>query len=185
VRRTRVCAGSVPILASTLGLRAAARAAAYADGLILTWTPHRQIARVAEVAREAAPAAGRPAPALWLVLPCLLADTEELSLHAAARHLRGYLELPNYRRMLEEAGFTAEVERAASLAADDAAGLAAAWGEQLLTEVALVGGGGAFAAARQRLQHVGVTDVILYPLDSGDGWCAALERTLDELAPAM
>jgi 5,10-methylenetetrahydromethanopterin reductase len=184
LRRTRVCAGSMPILAATLGLQAAASAAAYADGLILTWTPHRQIARIAEVSRESALAAGRPVPALWVVLPCLLASGEEQSLRAAAAHLRAYLELPAYRRMLEEAGFAAEVVRAAGLTVDDADGLVNALGERLLTEVAACGDRHAFETTRQRLQHLGVTDVILYPLDSGDGWRAALDRTLHELAPA-
>ena len=86
--------------------------------------------------------------------------------------------------MLEEAGFATEVERAAGLAVDDADGLVNALGERLLTEVAACGGRDAFETTRQRLRHLGVTDVILYPLDSGDGWRAALDRTLHELAPA-
>jgi alkanesulfonate monooxygenase SsuD/methylene tetrahydromethanopterin reductase-like flavin-dependent oxidoreductase (luciferase family) len=183
IARTRVCAGPVPILAATLGLRAAARAAAYADGLILTWTPHRQIAGIAQVSREAALASSRPVPALWVVLPCLLAAGVERSRRVAAAHLRGYLELPAYRRMLEEAGFAAEIGRVAGVAADDSDALVDALSERLLTEVAECGGREGFAATRQRLQQLGVTDVILYPLDAGDGWRAALNRTLDELAP--
>jgi hypothetical protein len=117
------------------------------------------------------------------VLPCLLAAGEELARRAAAVHLRAYLELPAYRRMLAEGGFAAGIDRAAGLATDDADRLVNALGEQLLTEVAQLGGRDAFAATRQRLEKLGVTDVILYPLDSGDGWRTALDRTLQELAP--
>ena len=41
----------------------------------------------------------------------------------------------------------------------------------------------AFRETTQQLRQLGVTDVILYPLDSGRGWRDALDRTLDELAP--
>ena len=112
LRRRRVRAGMVPILAAVLGLKAVSRAASYADGLILTWTPHAQIARIAELSQEVACDMGRPAPSLWVVLPCVPAASDERSLRAAALHLRAYLELPSYRRMVEEAGFASEVERA-------------------------------------------------------------------------
>jgi alkanesulfonate monooxygenase SsuD/methylene tetrahydromethanopterin reductase-like flavin-dependent oxidoreductase (luciferase family) len=188
LRRTRTCAGPVPILAAVLGERAAARAAAYADGLILTWTPHDQIARIGARAKLVARDTGRPAPARWLVLPCVPAASYERSLAAAAGHLRAYLELASYRRMLEEAGFAAQVETALQIVPDDETELAGALGAALLSQVALLGGRDGirdvFGGTVEQLRALGVTDVILYPLDSGEGWRAALERTLDELAPA-
>jgi alkanesulfonate monooxygenase SsuD/methylene tetrahydromethanopterin reductase-like flavin-dependent oxidoreductase (luciferase family) len=187
LRRTRICAGPIPILAAALGQRAAKSAAAYADGLILTWTPHRQIARISKLLQEVAVESRRLAPALWVVLPCLPAASYEQSLSAAAVHLRAYLELPSYRRMLEEAGFSTEIERACGLAPDDGIRLAEAMGEQLVGEVAQLGGldgtREAFDSTIQQLRKLGVTGVILYPLDSGAGWRAAVERTLEELAP--
>ena len=80
------------------------------------------------------------------------------------------------------------MERAGNVATDDETGLSEALGGRLLSEVAQLGGGGwnqrHVPQTTRQLRVLGVTDVILYPLGSGRGWRDALDRTLDELAPA-
>jgi 5,10-methylenetetrahydromethanopterin reductase len=162
LRRTRFVPGAAPLLVAALGEAAVRRAARYADGVIFTWTPASYVARMPDAGRR------------WLVLPSFVSADIATARRAAASALLQYLRLPAYATMLRAAGWDEEVTRAL-----EGGELPA----EMLEAVALVGGRQQLDAHLDTFGRAGVDDVIVYPLDTGDGWRAALERNLRELAP--
>lgn len=181
-QRTRRITSKVPILVSALGEVAAARAAQYADGIILTWSHVNYTRGIVDSVRTQDDTSGRRTK-IWVVLPVFRVDDTSMARVACARHLRPYLNLPSYRRMLSAA--TAEPDRIERAARDGVSDRAAAdiLGSDLLDGIAALGGRHGVTAAIRAMYDAGVDDVILYPLDTGLGWREAVESTIKTCSP--
>lgn len=181
--RDRAAGGPAKVLVSALGEAAAVRAAAYADGVVLTWSPTGWTRRLAGLVRAADAQTGRRT-AVWVVLPALVADDLRVAREACARHLQPYLRLPSYRRMLLEA--SDDPDRIAHAAGPevDARRAADVLGAPLLEQLAAMGGPDRLAGAVEAVRVAGADEVILYPLDTGSGWREAVQSTVTRCAPA-
>jgi alkanesulfonate monooxygenase SsuD/methylene tetrahydromethanopterin reductase-like flavin-dependent oxidoreductase (luciferase family) len=102
--------------------------------------------------REAAAAAGRPAPRVVVGLPVAVTRQVEKARESAGRQFQVYGTLPSYRAMLDREG---------------AAGPA---------NVAVVGDESAVGAALERLREAGTTDFLTVPF-AVEGDADAFERT--------
>jgi 5,10-methylenetetrahydromethanopterin reductase len=184
--RHRVVAGAAPLFVAALRTGAVRRAAHYADGLVLTWVPARRAGELAASARAVAKDRGCLPAGLMVVLPCFQADDPLAARRAAASLLLQYVRLPAYGAMLADAGWSDEVGRALAVLESTGNEVAAAreLPAAMLDEVALVGGRDQLEAQLTALSQAGVDELVLYPLDTGDGWRAAVDRCLLDLAPA-
>ncbi len=154
----------IPVLLAALAPRMLRVAGQLTDGTIL-WMGNEQAieTHVAPRLREAATAAGRPAPRIVAGLPVAVHDDVDEARSTAAQVFAGYGELPNYRRLLDIGG---------------AAGPA---------DAAIVGDEAAVTARIEALFSAGATDVWAAPFPVGDDRSASRSRTralLKELANA-
>ena len=150
--------GSTPcqILVAALAPKMLALTGAEADGTI-TWMTGLRTIREHTVPRirEAAAAAGRPAPRVVVGLPVAVTKETASAKTAAAQQFEIYGTLPSYRAMLDREG--------ASGPAD----------------VAIVGDESAVGAALQRLGEAGATDFLAAPFRvPGDDEATARTRAL-------
>ncbi len=181
--RNRITASSAPIRVSVLGEVAARRAARYADGIILTWSPVTWTSRIVTAVREVDAETGHKTDVL-VVLPTLPNKDIAVALTACARHLRPYLSLPSYRRMLEAAtGDPETVASAVSREIDDQRA-ADILGRELIESVAGVGDRDSVLEAIRSSREVGADGILLYPLDTGSGWKEAVNTTITRYAPS-
>jgi F420-dependent oxidoreductase-like protein len=154
----------IPVLLAALAPRMLRVAGQLTAGTIL-WMGNEQAieSHVAPRLREAAAAAGRPAPRIVAGLPVAVHDDADEARATAAQVFAGYGELPNYRRLLDIGG---------------AAGPA---------DAAIVGDEDAVTARIEALFEAGATDVWAAPFPVGDDRSASRARTralLKELAAA-
>jgi len=135
----------VPVLLSGLGPKMLALAGTLAAGTI-TWMVGARTLRdhIVPRLREAAAAAGRPAPRIVVELPLALTDDVAAARELAGRMFKGYAVLPAYRAMLDREG---------------AAGPA---------EVAVVGDHDAIGEQLLRLAEAGATDFNAAPYALGE-----------------
>lgn len=180
--RRRGIATPVPIMVAALGEVAAKRAATYADGIILTWSPVSWTRRIVELVRAEDDRSGRRT-SVWVVVPTLPTEDLRIAREACVRHLRPYLRLPSYHRMLGLAiGDADRIDTAADEQVSDR--LAAdALGNEFLSGVAALGGRERVSSAIGRAYEGGADAVILYPLDTGAGWREAVNATITTCAP--
>jgi F420-dependent oxidoreductase-like protein len=152
-------AAPTPLLVGALGPRMLRVAGEVADGTIATWCDEAAIERViGPGVREAAAAAGRPAPRVGTVLPVVVSDDRTEARRAVAEHFAIYDQIPRYHRMVE-------LGDAASAAAICAVG-----NEQ---------------EVRDRLrafESAGLTDLLAAPFVVGEDAAASRQRTLECLA---
>lgn len=180
--RLRTETSPAPILVAALGEAAASRAARYADGIILTWSPSEWTRHIAKAVRHQDAERGR-ATRIWVVLPTFTTDDARVAREACARHLRPYLGLPSYRNILEMAtADPARIESAASSQNTDRQ-VADALGSDLIESVSAIGTRDGVTAAVASTYEAGADAVILYPLDTGSGWREAVEATIRRCAP--
>lgn len=179
--RARATPDAPPVLVAALGLRAVARAAGYADGVILTWAPEAWTAKVIERARAEDVASGRRTQ-VWTVLPTFLHDDRNRARLACAAALRPYLQLPSYATMLAAALDDPDRVTAAAGAASPAEAVDRLGGDAL-DRLAAVGGPDHVRAAIDAHTAMGVDEVILYPLSTGDGWAEAVEACISRCPP--
>ncbi len=154
----------IPVLLAALAPRMLRVAGQLTAGTIL-WMGNEQAieSHVAPRLREAAAAAGRPAPRIVAGLPVAVHDDVDEARATAAKVFAGYGELPNYRRLLD---------------IGNAAGPA---------DAAIVGDEDAVTARIEALFEAGATDVWAAPFPVGDDRSASRARTralLKELAAA-
>lgn len=154
----------IPVLLAALAPRMLRVAGQLTAGTIL-WMGNEQAieSHVAPRLREAAAAAGRPAPRIVAGLPVAVHDDADEARSTAAQVFAGYGELPNYRRLLDIGG---------------AAGPA---------DAAIVGNEAAVTARIEALFAAGATDVWAAAFPVGDDRSASRARTralLKELANA-
>jgi F420-dependent oxidoreductase-like protein len=154
----------VPVLLAALAPRMLRVAGQLTEGTIL-WMGNEQAieSHVAPRLREAATAAGRPAPRIVAGLPVAVHDDADAARETAARVFAGYGELPNYRRILDIGGAPGPAD------------------------AAIVGDEAAVTARIEALFAAGATDVWAAPFPVGDDRAASRARTralLQELANA-
>jgi 5,10-methylenetetrahydromethanopterin reductase len=147
-------ASPCPILVAALAPKMLALAGQVADGTC-TWMTGQKTVRehVAPRIREAAAAAGRPAPRIAVSLPIAVSDDVAAARAAAGKRYAVYGSLPSYRAMLDREGAPGPGD-VAVVGPQDA----------VLEQLA------AFAAA-------GATDFVAAPFPVGADAQASLERT--------
>jgi F420-dependent oxidoreductase-like protein len=103
----------IPVVVAALAGKALASAGAHADGTI-TWMANARAIEsfVAPRLREAAAAAGRPAPRVVVGLPIAVCDDVDAGRAAAAEQFAGYGFLPNYQRVLRRGGVESPADAA-------------------------------------------------------------------------
>lgn len=181
LRRARLRQGAAPLLVAALGERAVERASAYADGVVLTWTPPAWTARLASRLGRAAGGGPGPAPGrgrVMVVMPCFPDPDPGAALRAARAALHQYVLLPSYRRMLVAAGHGDAVRGAL----DAGPG---ALPEAMVRQVAAVGGRAEVERLAAAYRDAGATDLVLYPLPVRAGWREALQMVLEDCAPGQ
>lgn len=143
-----------PILVAALAPKMLALAGSVADGTI-TWMTGPKTVREHTIPRirEAAAAAGRPAPRIVVGLPIAVTDDVAAGREAAARTFQVYGGLPSYRAMLDREGAEGPAD------------------------VALVGDEAAVGAQVAHLREIGVSDFLASPFPVGADPAASLERT--------
>jgi 5,10-methylenetetrahydromethanopterin reductase len=141
------------VLVAALAPKMLALTGRLADGTI-TWMTGERTLRDHTVPRlrEAAAAAGRPAPRVVVGLPIAITRHVDNARESAARQFQIYGTLPSYRAMLDREG---------------AAGPA---------DVAIVGDESAVAGALEQLRQAGATDFLAIPF-AVEGDADAFERT--------
>jgi 5,10-methylenetetrahydromethanopterin reductase len=145
-----------PILVAALAPKMLALAGREADGTI-TWMTGPKTVRdhIVPRIREAAAAAGRPAPRVVVGLPVAVTRDVAAARASAARGFQIYGMLPSYRAMLDREGAEGPAD------------------------VALVGDESAVGAALERLAEAGATDFLAIPFRvEGDPDAVARTRTL-------
>jgi F420-dependent oxidoreductase-like protein len=154
----------VPVLIAALAPRMLRVAAQLTEGTILWMGNERAIeSHVAPRLREAATAAGRPAPRIVAGLPVAVHDDADAARETAAKVFAGYGELPNYRRLLDIGGAPGPAD------------------------AAIVGDEAAVTARIEAIFAAGATDLWAAPFPVGDDRSASRARTralLQELANA-
>ncbi|MBI3769569.1 MAG: TIGR03564 family F420-dependent LLM class oxidoreductase [Deltaproteobacteria bacterium] len=145
-----------PILVAALAPKMLALTGAAADGTITWMTGVKTIREhTAPRIREAAAAAGRPAPRVVVGLPIAVTKETAAARKAAASQFEIYGTLPSYRAMLDREGVTGPAD------------------------VAIVGDESAVGAALDRLAEAGATDFLAAPFAvPGDGDALARTRAL-------
>jgi F420-dependent oxidoreductase-like protein len=151
-----------PILVAALAPKMLALAGTVADGTI-TWMTGPKTLRDHTIPRirEAAAAAGRPAPRVVVGLPVAVTTDVAAAREAAARIFQVYGGLPSYRAMLDREGAEGPAD------------------------VALVGDESAVGAQIAQLRAVGVTDFLASPFPVGSDVPASMERTRAVLIKAI
>jgi F420-dependent oxidoreductase-like protein len=148
----------VPILVAALSPRLLRVAGAVADGTVLYLVSARVIeSRVAPQIQASAAATGRPPPRIVAGLPVAVHDDVSEARAVIARESGIYGSLPNYRRVIAEAG------------------------QNSVADVAIVGDERSVAAQLRSLTDAGATDVWAGILPVGDDKAASLRRTTDLL----
>jgi F420-dependent oxidoreductase-like protein len=144
---------NLPVLLAAMAPRMLHLAGAVADGTVLWMTGPKTVeSHVVPLLREAAEAAGKPAPRVVCVLPVCVTDDEGAARARAAKVFAVYDTLPSYKAMLDKEG---------------AAGPG---------DVAIVGDEASVREQVLGLEGVGVTDFVAGEFGQGDD--AARTRSL-------
>ena len=132
-----------PILIAALAPKMLALAGTVADGTITWMTGPKTLAEhIVPTIREAAKAAGKPAPRVVAGLPITVTDDAAAGRETAGKVFRNYGVLPSYRAMLDREG---------------AAGPA---------DVAIVGNEAEVSATLDRMEEAGVTELLGAPFQA-------------------
>ncbi len=143
-----------PILVAALAPKMLALAGSVGDGTI-TWMTGPKTLRDHTIPRirEAAAAAGRPAPRIVVGLPVAVTNDPKAARESASRIFQVYGGLPSYRAMLDREGAEGPAD------------------------VAMVGDESAVGEQIEQLRSIGVTDFLASPFPAGGDAAASLERT--------
>jgi F420-dependent oxidoreductase-like protein len=153
-RLSVACDAPPPLLIGALGPLMRRIAGELCDGTI-TWMvgPRTLSDAVGPGVRDAAAAAGRPAPRIVAGVPVCLTEDRDGALETAARQLAMYGSLPSYRAVLDAEGI------------------------QGPAEMVLVGDEKTLEAGVRRYADAGATDFHAFPLPHGPDPRATLLRT--------
>ncbi len=159
----------VPIMASALRPKAYALCGAIADGAISWLCPPSYLEKVALPAlQRGAQEANREAPPLIVHLPVCVHDDADEAAAAFRDTFARYLEMPNYARMQEVAGFPEA--------------LSGTWSAAMIDAMFASGTEERVAARLYEVFAMGVDEVIAQVVPAGPDHAESRERTLDLLA---
>jgi F420-dependent oxidoreductase-like protein len=148
----------VQVLVAAMSPRLLRVAGTMTDGTVLYLATAKVIeSRVVPQIRQAASAAGRPAPRIVAGMPVAVHDDVTEARNAAAQYSAMFGSLPNYLRVLAEGGYAS------------------------FAEAAIVGDEASVAAQVRALVDAGATDVWAGIFPVGDDAAASLRRTTDLL----
>lgn len=186
---TGISHSDLPIYVATLGLAAAAKAARYADGVLLTLTPPEYEYELVQRLQNSAKLAERNPAAIKVVqvVPCFISEDNEAAELAARRMVCRYTALPFYSNMFAKAGFQQEVTGIrAALTADDTQRAWQAVSYPMLEALAVVGDWATCQQTIERHRQAGADSVVLYPnavgSDEQAAWHEAICVLLDSYA---
>jgi alkanesulfonate monooxygenase SsuD/methylene tetrahydromethanopterin reductase-like flavin-dependent oxidoreductase (luciferase family) len=176
----------VPLYTAAVGPRMAEAGAMVSDGVMVWLVPHSDIGALTAAAARAGERTGRPAPPVEVAVHTFVSDDLAGARESARASLGYWVGLGSYNDALARAGYEAEAARiAAAFRADDRAALHAAISDRLIDEYCLVGPP---ARCRDQLAAWNSTEVatvalVPHPVVAGEGYTAAVERSLTALAP--
>ncbi len=175
----------VPIYLAALGERMLRLAGEIADGVVLNWMPPERVRWATRIVRDAAARAGRGAESVTVVcyVRAVVTENPEGAWTVMRRLLATYIEMPAYARMLQDAGFAAEISAIRGAWAASGVGAAAATvPADLLDRLAVVGPAESCRAGLARYFDAGVNVVAAYPFPFGDDAASSLRATIEALA---
>ena len=178
----------VPITIGAVGPRMIELAGEIADGVNLYLAPLSRIPAIREGLARGAARSGRDPAAVEvkLLIHLLLSDDLDAAREKARRALTYWVGLPSYNASIAAAGFEAEAAeiRRAFLAGDQDA-MCAAMTDALLDEFAVLGPAERCRERIAAMRDAGVDVPIMQidPVQPGESYQGALERTLQGLAP--
>ncbi|MCH9016520.1 MAG: LLM class flavin-dependent oxidoreductase [Chloroflexi bacterium] len=177
--------GRVPIYIAALGPRMLQLAGEVADGVLLSWTAASYLKQAIQHVRDGAAKAGRDPSEVEISGYLRVAVTGDLTAGRASlqREIARYAGGAHYRSYFRNTGFGAEM--AGAEAARDHAGnpaMAAAIGENMQSELGVVGPAEVCRARLEELRGMGLTKPVIAPLPLEDVK-GSYERTIRALAP--
>jgi 5,10-methylenetetrahydromethanopterin reductase len=178
-------AAKVPIYIAALGPRMLQLAGAIADGVLLSWTAASYLEQAIQLVREGATKAGRDPSEVAISGYLRVAVTDDLEAGQASlqREIARYSGGSHYQNFFRNTGFDAEMAGAQSARdhADNPA-TAAAIGENMQSELGVVGPADVCRARIEQLREMGLAKPVIAPLVVGE-MKESYERTILALAP--
>jgi len=177
--------GKVPIYIAALGPRMLQLAGAIADGVLLSWTAASYLEQAIQLVRDGAARAGRDPSEVAISGYLRVAVTDDLEAGRASlqREIARYAGGSHYQSFFRNTGF--DVEMTGAQAARDHAdnpATAAAIGENMQSELGVVGPADVCRARIEQLREMGLAKPVIAPLTVGD-MKESYERTIKALAP--
>lgn len=175
----------LPIYIAALGPRMLQLAGAIADGVLLSWTAASYLEQAIQLVRGGATKAGRDPSEVAISGYLRVAVTDDLEAGRASlqRQIARYAGGTHYQNFFRNTGF--ETEMAGAQAARDHAdnpATAAAIGENMQSELGVVGPADVCQARIEQLREMGLAKPVIAPLIVGD-MKESYERTIKALAP--
>ncbi|MFJ6074816.1 LLM class F420-dependent oxidoreductase [Streptomyces sp. NPDC093065] len=167
-----------PLTVAAFGDRAISVAARYADRMLLDVVSPEQVRALRVKLLAACGEAGRTTPPTLAAWVPAAVDPDPASLTQIMRSVVGYLTVPGYREMFEEAGFGEAVALARTGA--DADTLLRTLPKEAAATVGLIGDVDTVRARTGAYAEAGLDEIALVPATAGD---PGGERTLTALAP--
>ncbi|MCH7736573.1 MAG: LLM class flavin-dependent oxidoreductase [Chloroflexi bacterium] len=177
--------GRVPIYIAALGPRMLQLAGEIADGVLLSWTAASYLEQAVRLVREGATKAGRDPSEVEISGYLRVVVTDDLAAGRTSlqQEIARYAGGAHYRSYFRNTGFDAEMAGAA--VARDHAGnpaMAPAIGENMQSELGVVGPPEVCRARIEELRGMGLTKPVIAPLTVGE-LRGSYERTIRALAP--
>lgn len=178
----------VPIHIAAVGPKMIELGGEIADGISLNWVPLSRIGEARQRIERGAARAGRDPAKIEVNLGVhvLLCDDIDRARDVARSVFTYWLGMPSYNASVAQAGFEAEAAaiRAAFLEGDPD-GMRAAMTDALLDEFAVLGPAGRCRDRIAAVRDAGIDVPILGidPVEPGEGYAEAIERTLRQLSP--
>ncbi len=176
---------AAPIYIAALGPRMLQLAGEVADGVLLSWTAASYLKQAIQLVRNGASKAGRDPSEVAISGYLRVAVTDDLAAGRASlqREIARYAGGSHYQSYFRNTGFDAEMAgaQAARDHADNPA-MAAAIGENMQSELGVVGPAEVCRARIEELREMGLTKPVIAPLTVGD-IKDSYHRTIKALAP--
>lgn len=177
----------VPVYTAAVGPRMAEQGAAVADGLMVWLVPHSGIPELTRAAARGAQRADKAeAVPMEVAVHAFVTDDLDAARERARTSLAYWVGLTAYNTALARAGYEAEADRiSAAAAAGDHSELRAAISDRLIDDYCLVGPAARCRDQLDKWHDSGVATVALvpHPVTAGEGYAAAVGRSLAALAP--
>lgn len=171
----------LPIYVAALGPRMCRLAGEVADGVLLNWATPAYVEQALRHLRAGAERAGRDPDAIDVACYVRVAAgaPPDTLRHALAREVSRYVNMPFYRAMFDEAGFSAHTGAVAAAYPDDPDRAARLVPDVMLEALTVAGDASAAQVRLEQYRAMGVTLPVVAPVPSGADtaapWRAAIE----------